>query len=251
MATPTAPKPHSPPVFPPHLHNETMQALSVFLMQLDMLDEHLGVATLDINPLRTCADAMADALIDELGSGCDPSEPVPLRDTQYAHPVKVAELSGILGRLAGGGRAQLRQTILAALLMNVGYTRIRPGAIEYPGPLSEHDWEALRKHPVTSCEILGAAGLPQECLDGIAQHHERWDGSGYPQGRRGKHISIYARIIGAADTYVALCSQRFHRPARPRHVVDEFFVAESGTLFDPAIIRLLLEELPRRYERPD
>jgi len=251
MSVPIEPKPHATPVFAPQLHNQTMQALSVFLMQVDMLDEHLGTAAPDTEPLRHCADAMADALIDGLGTACDPAEPVPLRDHQYAHPVRVAELSAILARLAGGGRGQMRNTILAALLMNAGYTRIRPTAIEHPGPLSEGDQALLRQHPQTSADIAVAVGLPSECVDAIAQHHERWDGSGYPEGLRGKRINVYARIIGVADTYVALCSPRFHRPQRPRVVVDEFFLAESGTLFDPVIVRLLVEELPKRYERPD
>ena len=117
MSVPIEPKPHTPPVYTPQLHNETMQALSIFLMQLDMLDRAGEAETLAI---RRSADAMADALIDQVGSAYDLAQQVPLRDHQYAHPVKVAELSMMLAKLAGAGRAQLRSTGMAALLMNAG-----------------------------------------------------------------------------------------------------------------------------------
>lgn len=245
MAVPPPTKPVIPPVFAPQLHNEAMQALSVLLMQAEMLP---AVGAAEVEPLTRCIDAMADAVIDAHGQRYEASEPVPVRDYYYAHPVKVAELAILLAKLAGGGRAQLRTAGLAAMLMNAGYVRLRPGTIDGAGPLGDAERAHMQEHPRAGHEMLGDAGLPADALAAIVQHHERWDGSGYPEGRSEKQISLYARLVGAADVYVALCSPRPHRPAHTRHHVDEFFMVESGALFDPAIARLLIEELPRHYE---
>ena len=146
MSVPIQPKPHTPPVYTPQLHNETMQALSIFLMRLDMMG-HAGES--EVLTLRQCADAMADALLDGIGSAYDLAQQVPLRDHQYAHPVKVAELSMILARLAGAGRAQLRNTGMAALLMNAGYARLRTGLIDREGAMTEVERASMQTHPAS------------------------------------------------------------------------------------------------------
>jgi HD-GYP domain-containing protein (c-di-GMP phosphodiesterase class II) len=235
-----------PPVFAPQLHNEAMQALTVLLMQVELLPV---VSNAEVYPLQRCVDALADAVIDAHGQRYDVGEPIPVRDHYYAHPVKVAELSMLIARLAGGGRAQMRNCGIAAMLMNASYAQIRPGTLERARALDAAARAEMQEHPTRSFALFDQSGLPDEVLNAILHHHERWDGSGYPAGLRGKQLSIYARIVGAADTYVALCSPRPHRPARSRHEVNELFTVESGTLFDPAIVRILLEALPERYER--
>jgi HD-GYP domain-containing protein (c-di-GMP phosphodiesterase class II) len=246
MAVPPPRKPVIPPVFAPQLHNDAMQALSVLLIQIPMLP---AVRDADIEPLRRVAASMADAVIDAHERQYEPAEPVPLRDHHYAHPAKVAELAMLLAGLAGGGRAELRTTCLAAMLMNAGYVFLRPGTLDREGALREDALREMRRHPQQARELFAECGLPDDVIEAIAQHHERWDGSGYPLGLSGKQISIYARIVGAADAYVALCSPRPYRPAYARRQVDELFLVEAGTLFDPNVVRLLLEHVPLRYER--
>jgi HD-GYP domain-containing protein (c-di-GMP phosphodiesterase class II) len=245
MAVPPPRKPVIPPLIAPQVHNEATQALSVLLMHVELLPE---LSETDLYPLRRAVDGLADAIIDGHGQRYDAGEPVPVRDVYYAHPVKVAEVSMLVAWLAGGGRAQLRACGLAAMLMNVSYTRLFTG-IDRAGPLDAAGRAELRLHPERSHEIVNGCGLPDETLLAIAQHHERWDGSGYPAGLRGKEATIFARIVGAADAYVALCSPRPHRPPHRRIEVDELFIAESGTLFDPEIVRIVVEMLPERYER--
>jgi HD-GYP domain-containing protein (c-di-GMP phosphodiesterase class II) len=137
---------------------------------------------------------------------------------------------------------------LAALLMNVGYTRSSTAAIDQAGPVKEADQAIISEHPALGAALLEGAEVDPSVVEAIAQHHERWDGSGYPLGLAGKEISTIARIVGAADVFVSMCSPRKHRGARAKTDVKEHFSMNAGTLFDPVIVRTIIDEIPRRYD---
>lgn len=245
MARAAAAAKHVAPVFPPRMESALREAFSVFLMQMGLLpDANAG----QLQPILARVDEMVDMLFDDVGVAFDMEEAVPLRDYHYAHPAHVAQLAMILAKLAGAKRAQVRIVGTAALLMNLSNVRLRTSVLENSGALSEGDLATVRLHPRDSSTMLEHAGLPQDVLDAVAQHHERWDGSGYPDRRTSNTISVFARIIGVADTYVTLVSPRPHRAQAPRVAAERFLQDQAGTLFDPKVVRLLLEELPARYE---
>lgn len=245
MRAASAAKNHVIPVFPPKLESQTREALSVLLMQMGILDD----APADrLTPLRACIDAMVDALFDDLGPTFDLDMDIPVRDHQYAHPAKVAELAMILTKLARGGRAHVRAIGTAALLMNCGYVDIDQAILERAGPLPDTQLSIVREHPRHSVRLLAHAELPPGILEAIAQHHERWDGAGYPEGLATTQISTYARIIAVADAWVAMSSPRPHRAIIPRAEIEDHFRQQSGEQFDPRIVRLLLDDLPTRYD---
>lgn len=93
--------------------------------------------------------------------------------------------------------------------------------------------------------MLINSGLSDLALRGIEQHHERWDGSGYPEGRKGDEISPYTQLIAVADTYHAMLSRRPHRPAFKPHEAVEFIVAFSGQLFEPRLSQLFARRMPQ------
>jgi HD-GYP domain-containing protein (c-di-GMP phosphodiesterase class II) len=245
MRAATAAKNHVSPVFPPKLESQTREALSVLLMQMGMLDD----APADrLAGLRTCVEAMVDAVFEEVGTAFDLDAAIPVRDHHYAHPTKVAELAMLLTRLAGGGRAHVRTAGMAALLMNCGYVTIDAAILARGGPLPTEQMAIVSRHPLEGARLLAHADLPPEVIDAITQHHERWDGAGYPEGRAGRAISTHARIIAVADAWVGLTSPRPHRPAMARHEIEDHFRNETGEAFDPKVVRLLLEDLPERYD---
>ncbi len=168
-----------------------------------------------------------------------------LHGYHHVHPVRVAELSLVIGSLLHFGAGQLHAVGIAAMLMNTGYASLAAELLERPGELSAEDWAAVHNHPRRSLEILAASGLDHDVFLAIAQHHERWDGSGYPAGRRGEDICLYARILAVADTYVALRSRRPHRPAFRPHEAIEFIIAYAGTLFDPEIAQIVVRQVPQ------
>jgi HD-GYP domain-containing protein (c-di-GMP phosphodiesterase class II) len=241
----TAAKTHLVPLFPPILANETTQALSVLLIQVE-LRPPIGRAELEA--LTAAATKLADCVIDANGTAYDLFESVSLRDHYYAHPLKVAELAMLITRVAGGKRSHMRSAGMAALLMNIGYTKFSTAAIEQSGPLNDSDLVVVNEHPMLGAASVGDGGLEPAVLDAIAQHHERWDGSGYPHALAGKDISTLARIIGAADVFVAMCSPRMHRGPHPAAEVIEHFRMNAGVQFDPVIVRAILDEIPKRYD---
>jgi HD-GYP domain-containing protein (c-di-GMP phosphodiesterase class II) len=241
----SAAKSHVVPVFAPKLESQTRESLSVLLMQMGILDD----APADrLQPLRACVESLLDAVYDDIGQAFDLDTHIPVRDHHYAHPAKVAELSMILTRLGGGGRMHARIAGTAALLMNCGYVDIDQAILERAGPLPESQTAIVRTHPQLSVRLLAHAELAQDILDAVAQHHERWDGSGYPEGRAGRDVSTYARIIAAADAWVAMSSPRPHRAIIPRAEIEDHFRQLSGEQFDPRVVRLLLDDLPERYD---
>jgi HD-GYP domain-containing protein (c-di-GMP phosphodiesterase class II) len=132
--------------------------------------------------------------------------------------------------------------------MNCGYVTIDRTIFEHAGPLSAEETAIVHTHPEASARLLAHAELPSDVNDAIAQHHERWDGAGYPHGRGAREISTHARIVAVADAWIALSSPSPFRPIWPRTQIEDHFRTNSGEAFDPKVVRLLLEELPERYD---
>ena len=92
----------------------------------------------------------------------------------------------LLGRWAGLGEEDLIKVGVASMLQNIGYLALPPGILETPAPLSKRAREQMEKHPEYSALVLADSGLEPDIIAGIQQHHERWNGSGYPEGRKGE-----------------------------------------------------------------
>ncbi|SFV10755.1 HD domain-containing phosphohydrolase [Pseudoduganella namucuonensis] len=170
-----------------------------------------------------------------------------------AHVRRVGAISAMLAdaaRLAPGAARRLR---LAAPLHDVGHAAVPDDVLNTPGPLDDAQWGVMRRHCEAGRAML--AGSPQPVLKLAAaiahEHHERWDGAGYPRGLSGERISMAGRIVALADFVDAMVSPRCYRPAWPLEHALEQVRAESGKRFDPALALLLLAreaELRRLYE---
>jgi HD-GYP domain-containing protein (c-di-GMP phosphodiesterase class II) len=110
-----------------------------------------------------------------------------------------------------------------------------------PGPLSEAEWQIMRRHPLYAYELLAPIAYLRPALHIPHCHHEKWDGSGYPQGLKGDQIPLAARIFAVADVYDALSSDRPYRSAWPAEKVRAHIVALAGRHFDPAVVERFLE----------
>lgn len=149
-------------------------------------------------------------------------------------------------RLAKRDRDRLRW---AALLHDVGKLIVPQRILTKPGAPDAAEWEVLHRHPAEGARLT-ATLQPWlgEWADAIAQHHERWDGSGYPRGLSGAQISYGARIVAVADCYETMTARRPYRKAlRAAHARAEL-VRCSGSQFDPAIVRAFLEISVRRVQ---
>ena len=116
----------------------------------------------------------------------------------------------------------------AALLHDIGKLAVPEHIISKPGRLTPEEFEKMKIHPVVGAEILERVRFPYPVVPIVRAHHEKWDGSGYPDGLKGEEIPIGARILSAVDCLDALASDRQYRRALPLEEVMKRWSAESG-----------------------
>lgn len=132
-----------------------------------------------------------------------------------------------------------------ALLHDVGKIAIPRPLLHKVGPLVSAEWRELRRHPEIGARICGPLDVAHEIAPIIRHHHERWDGSGYPDGLSGERIPLGARIVALADAYDVMVRGRAYQPARSHRSAAMELIRCSGTQFDPALVPLFIEETER------
>jgi putative nucleotidyltransferase with HDIG domain len=132
----------------------------------------------------------------------------------YQHSLSASIWAVALGRQLGMQRLDLRSLAVGAMLMDVGKLRVPPELLQADRPLNEEELQTVREHVTNGVEIIEESGMiNQDVIDMVAHHHERYDGSGYPQGLSRDEIPPFARIAGIVDSYDALTSNRSYAPA--------------------------------------
>ena len=139
-------------------------------------------------------------------------------------------------KLTGDGLQALEA---ASLLHDIGKLAVPEYIISKPGKLTPEEFEKMKIHPVVGAEILERVRFPYGVVPIVRSHHEKWDGSGYPDGLKGEEIPIGARILAVVDCLDALASDRQYRRAFPLDVALEKVVADSGKAFDPQVVEVL------------
>lgn len=161
------------------------------------------------------------------------------------HVRRVAEYIYILARQFGMSEAEATLLRLAAPMHDVGKLGIPDIILNKPGTLTAEEMLIIKAHPFIGHEILKAS--QRELLKAASiislQHHERYDGLGYPDGLAGQGIHVYGRLAAVADVFDALMSDRIYRPAWPLEQVVQHFKAQRGLHFDPAMTDILLDNL--------
>jgi diguanylate cyclase (GGDEF)-like protein/putative nucleotidyltransferase with HDIG domain len=139
--------------------------------------------------------------------------------------------------------SQLEALRAAAVLHDIGKLAVPEHIISKPGKLTREEFEKMKIHPIVGAEILERVRFPHPVTPIVRSHHERWDGTGYPDGLRGSSIPMGARILAAVDCLDALASHRQYRRALPLDEAMSRVAAEAGKAFDPRVV----EVLQRRY----
>ncbi len=170
------------------------------------------------------------------------SRALDLRDRETeGHTLRVTRMTMELARALGMDEQALLHVRRGALLHDIGKMGIPDNVLLKPGPLSDEELRVMRRHPVYALELLMPIAYLRPALPIPYLHHERFDGSGYPQGLRGEQIPIAARIFSVVDVWDALSSGRPYRQAWRKEQVVEYLLAESGRQFDPRIVGKFLE----------
>lgn len=161
------------------------------------------------------------------------------------HVRRVAEYCKMIGLGVGLSEREAEILYIAAPLHDFGKIGIPDGILHYPGKLCDEEWEVMKTHATLGQELLNRSD--REILKAAAivagEHHEHWDGSGYPNGLKGDDIHIYGRICALADVFDALGSKRCYKEAWPLNETIDFLRTQSGFQFDPRIIDWVLENM--------
>ncbi len=166
------------------------------------------------------------------------------RDTK-GHTDRVTALTLALGMRLHVDPASLQALRWAAYLHDVGKLAVPDAILLKPGPLTESEWGAMRTHAQLGHDFASELEfLPAETLDIILHHHERWDGTGYPEGLAAEEIPLLARIFAISDAYDALRHERPYKPAWPRDEAIGEIKAQTGRQFDPAVVRAFIDMDP-------
>ena len=148
----------------------------------------------------------------------------------HRHSERVAALSRRIALEIGLSDDEQRTVQLAALLHDVGKIAVPDAILKKPGRLTAEEFAEMKKHPMHGARILANIQSPAVAavLPGVRYHHERWDGTGYPEGLRGDHIPLIGRLLGVADFYDAVTSARAYRPAIPQAEAIAMIVDGAG-----------------------
>ena len=163
--------------------------------------------------------------------------------TTHDHLRRVQVYARELARELGLPEEQRRALNAAALLHDIGKLAVPEHIISKPGKLTPEEFEKMKIHPIIGAQILESVRFPYPVAPIVRAHHEKWDGSGYPDGLKGDQIPIGARIVAAVDVLDALASDRQYRRAMPLEDAMRVVSDESGRSFDPRVVAVL----QRRY----
>jgi HD-GYP domain-containing protein (c-di-GMP phosphodiesterase class II) len=165
--------------------------------------------------------------------------------TEHIH--RVVKLTLELAHSMGFSDKELVHIRRGALLHDIGEMGIPEEVLHKAGPLTDEEWKLIQQHPTLAYQLLSPLNNLAPALDIPHYHHEKWDGSGYPDGLKGDQIPLAARIFSVADVYDALVSTRPYRPARSHQESLKIIQEQIGGHFDPKVVAVFLQ----KFNKPD
>jgi HD-GYP domain-containing protein (c-di-GMP phosphodiesterase class II) len=223
------------PIFPQPLEAKVMETLNTVLLLRHM--DPRPIEAHEAQPLIVRLTRLVDCVFPMDGTHSEFSGPDSQQGSDYVHPIKVAELAIVIGREMGMPRSQLIALATASALMNCGYLALKRSVMDEPTVLMEGAWEQhMHAHPDETVTMAARAGLSDDVIAAMREHHERWDGSGFPRGLRSTGISPMARVVGVADAYISLRSFRAGHTITSAADALAAIKASRGVLLDPSIV---------------
>ena len=157
------------------------------------------------------------------------------------HSMRVAKYSAMLAERMGLSASEISEITNMALLHDIGKIGVPDQIINKPSKLTPDEYNIIKSHPVIGYEILSEMPEMKDIGIGAKWHHERYDGKGYPNGLKGEEIPLAARIIGVADAYDAMTSNRSYRQYLPQDAVKQELEKGRGSQFDPEVAGIMLD----------
>jgi len=173
--------------------------------------------------------------------------------TTSGHAARVVGYTDSLAARCGVSDEDRVSLRLAALLHDIGKIGIPDHILTKPGPLTKEETDVVRLHPAMGYEVLAPLQDHDNVRTWVYQHHERWDGQGYPRGLHGEEVALPGRILVLAEVYDALAEQRSYKPAWPVPKIVALFRDQAGKHFDPQLAGMVadgLEKMGSRFFAP-
>jgi putative nucleotidyltransferase with HDIG domain len=211
------------------------------LMQGIMQEVRMG-KPVDLAQCQPLVDNILDSMF-RFPSTLLPLAQMKTRDEYtFQHSVSVAALSVSFGRVLELPRREIKEVALGGLLHDIGKATVPGKILNKPGKLDDAEFTIMKNHVVRSAELIRAMdGISEIALNVAAQHHERFDGTGYPQGLKGEQISLHGQMIGIVDVYDAITSLRvYHKPMPPTEALQKMY-EWSGAHFDPKLVQAFIK----------
>jgi putative two-component system response regulator len=192
--------------------------LGIYLISLqDTLDE---ISHVYANTLKTCANMVS------------------VRDEETAfHCERVAYNAFMIGQSIGLDQIETEALYWTGLLHDVGKIGVNESILLKPDKLTMEEFELVKRHTVIGFDIINSLSKNMQVIsEGVRSHHEKWDGSGYPDGLKGSSIPIFGRVLAVVDVFEALTSERPYKDAWEPEAALEYLIKYSGAHFDPNIV---------------
>jgi diguanylate cyclase (GGDEF)-like protein/PAS domain S-box-containing protein len=163
------------------------------------------------------------------------------REEQHSH--RVSDLCGAMGIALNRTGREVSELKNAGLLHDIGKIAIDEELLNKTSPLTNEEWNEMKRHPEIGYRILSSVNDMSELADLLLAHHEHWDGSGYPKGLKGEEIPWQARVILIADAYDAMTNERAYRAALTKEAAIEELRKNAGKQFDPEFVKVFIEKV--------
>ncbi|MGS2723984.1 HD-GYP domain-containing protein [Porticoccus sp. GXU_MW_L64] len=198
----------------------------------------------DINVVRNAVNPLIDGVFRNKEAVAALVRLKEASDYRYNHGISMAVWGAILGRHLGLHRTELEKLVVGCAMCDVGMTKLSGDYLEKPDPLTDEQRNSLKEHPLIGSKMVAASGeADMEILAIIENHHERFNGSGYPRGVDGAAIPLLARIAGLVDTYDAMITPRPYAPSRSSYEAVQELLDMKGDKFQESLVEQFVQAI--------
>lgn len=215
---------------------------------LTLLKQSIGdiqsTKKLAIDRIKKVVSDIIEELLSKKGTLVNLTSIRTIDDHTFIHSINVCILSLIMGFTLEYNTQQLESLGTGSLLHDLGKVGIEPHILNKPGALTYGEHQIIKKHAIFGYEMIkNVEGLSEESICIIRDHHERYDGKGYPLGKRSTEIHEFARVVAICDVYDALTSNRVYRFGMPPHIGVEYLISMGGYQFDQNLVKTFIKHI--------
>lgn len=210
----------------------------------DIMNKVKNSAQIDIKMLTDIVDEIVFEIMEDSYAFIQLNSIRDLDNYTYLHSIDVCIYSIILGKSYGLPQKVLNKLGTGAMLHDIGKGKVPSEILLKPGPLTYEEFEIMKKHTIWGYEaIMNCPNVDKEIASIALNHHERWDGKGYPNGIKGYEIDYYSRVVTICDIYDALTADRVYRSRVLPHEAAEYVLNSIGTITDPELTKKFIKNV--------